>query len=245
MKDDTIEMLVLEYISGDFTTDREESLRALLQKHGYTLDELDHLREMYKRLDDVHVPPTGEKMTEGFYQMLEDFKQHPMVAPLIKDGQPTEYLAHWIAEGGYDTLPQLCGPGYLIAGDSGMLFNALHREGSNMAMASGRLAAETIIEALGRGDVSRDILSGYVRRLEESYVLRDLKKYRRFGRFRLRHHELFSTVPRLAAHAAREMLTVDGVPKKVKQRAIWSTVRHQIGRIRLLKLLWDSWRSVR
>ena len=179
------------------------------------------------------------------YEMLEEFKRHPMVAPLIRDGKPTEYLAHWIAEGGYDALPRLCGPGYLIAGDSGMLFNALHREGSNMAMTSGRLAAETIIEALSRGDVSGEGLRGYITRLQESYVLRDLKKYRRFGPFRLRHHELFSTVPRLAARAAREMLTVDGTPKKVKQREIWSTIRGTIGRFRLLKLLWDGWRSVR
>ncbi len=28
-----------------------------------------------------------------------------------------------------------------------MLFNALHREGSNMAMVSGKLAAETILQA--------------------------------------------------------------------------------------------------
>ena len=33
-----------------------------------------------------------------------------------------------------------------------MLFNALHREGSNLAMASGKMAAETIIEALKRND---------------------------------------------------------------------------------------------
>lgn len=75
MKDDMIEMLVLEYISGDLTTDREESLKTLLQEHVYTLDELEHLRKTYKRLDDVHVPPPGEKMTEGFYQMLETHKR--------------------------------------------------------------------------------------------------------------------------------------------------------------------------
>jgi len=73
-----------------------------------------------------------------------------MVEPLIKGGKPKEYMAHWIAEGGYDAIPGLAGDGYLIAGDSGMLFNALHREGSNMAMCSGRLAAETIAEALGK-----------------------------------------------------------------------------------------------
>jgi flavin-dependent dehydrogenase len=47
---------------------------------------------------------------------------------------------------------ELSGDGFLIAGDSGSLFNALHREGSNMAMTSGRLAAETIIEAFSKSD---------------------------------------------------------------------------------------------
>lgn len=75
MKDDTMEMRVLEYIRGDLNADREESLRALLQKDGYKIDELDLLREIYKRLDDVHIPPAGGKMTEGFYQMLDVYKR--------------------------------------------------------------------------------------------------------------------------------------------------------------------------
>jgi electron transfer flavoprotein-quinone oxidoreductase len=79
------------------------------------------------------------------YEMMETFKAHPMVAPLIRGGKSTEYMAHWLAEGGYDAIPQLCGDGFLIAGDSGMLFNALHREGSNLAMTSGRYAAEAIL----------------------------------------------------------------------------------------------------
>lgn len=179
------------------------------------------------------------------YEMLEDFKQHPMVAPLIKGGNPTEYLAHWIAEGGYDSMPQLCGDGFLIAGDSGMLFNALHREGSNMAMTSGRFAAEAILEALKNGDFSRDSLRGYISRLQDSYVIKDLKKYRNFGSFRLHHHELFTTLPRITSYAAREMLTVDGVPKKQKQKTIWRRIRKDISCFSLLKLLWNGWRSVR
>ena len=35
-----------------------------------------------------------------------------------------------------------------------MMFNALHREGSNLAMTSGRLAAETILEAMEKNDFS-------------------------------------------------------------------------------------------
>ena len=179
------------------------------------------------------------------YEMLEAFKAHPMVEPLIKGGKPKEYMAHWIAEGGYDAIPGLVGDGYLIAGDSGMLFNALHREGSNMAMCSGRFAAETIAEALGKGDFTSAGLGGYVDRLKDSYVMKDMKKYRRFNGFRLENHEIFTVLPGLAAHAAREMLTVDGTPKKEKQKAIWGRIREKFPLLKLAKLVWDGVRSVR
>ena len=93
MKDNTIEELVLEYISGDLTTDREASLKTLLQKHGYTRAELENLREMYKRLDDIHVPSPGEKMTEGFYQMLETYKREE-----TKKTSVFESLISWLHE---------------------------------------------------------------------------------------------------------------------------------------------------
>ena len=179
------------------------------------------------------------------YEMLESLKTHPMIAPLIKGGKPKEYMAHWLPEGGYDTVPRLCGDGFLIAGDSAMLFNALHREGSNLAMASGKLAAEAILEAIEKKDFSSRGLQGYARRLHESYVLRDLKKYRRFPSFLETHKELFDSLPRAASLAAREMLTVDGVPKKLRQRAIWKAIRAKVPPLRLLRLAWDAWRSVR
>ncbi len=179
------------------------------------------------------------------YEMIESFKQHPMVAPLIEGGHPQEYLAHWLAEGGYDTIPRLFGNGYLIAGDSAMLFNALHREGNNLAMASGKMAAEAAIEALERGDASKRGLSGYGERLAKSYVIKDLRKYRRFGRFLYHHKELFNELPALASMVARKMLTVDGVPKKRKQRLIWREIRRKMGIWRLLRLFWQAWRAVK
>jgi electron transfer flavoprotein-quinone oxidoreductase len=179
------------------------------------------------------------------YEMLESLKTHPMIAPLIKDGKPKEYLAHWLPEGGYDTVPKLYGEGFLIAGDSSMMFNALHREGSNLAMTSGRLAAETILEAIDKNDFSSSGLQGYAKRLHDSYVLKDLEKYRKFPSFLETHKELFTSVPRAACAAAREMLTVDGVPKKIRQTEAWKAIRGQVPPLRLLRLIWDAWRSVR
>jgi len=179
------------------------------------------------------------------YEMVEAFKAHPMVAPLIRGGRSTEYMAHWLAEGGYDAVPQLCGDGFLIAGDSAMLFNALHREGSNLAMTSGRFAAEAILEAFQKQDFSRSALQGYLSRLESSYIFKDLKKYRRFGGFLHTHPELFTALPELAGLAAREMLTVNELPKREKQKTIWQEFRRRLSLMRFLRLIWDGWRSVR
>lgn len=179
------------------------------------------------------------------YELLESFKSHPMVAPLIAGGKPREYMAHWLAEGGYDRIPNLYGDGYLIAGDSGLLFNTLHREGSNLAMTSGRLAAETILSARKNRDFSRRALAGYAAGLERCYVLQDMKKYRRFNPFLHHHREIFTTLPSAAGFAAREMLTVDGVSKREKQGRIWRRLRGSHSLAVLLRLLWDGIRSVR
>jgi electron transfer flavoprotein-quinone oxidoreductase len=178
------------------------------------------------------------------YEMMEAFKAHPMVAPLIKNGKPAEYMAHWLAEGGYDHIPRLCGDGYLIAGDSAMLFNTLHREGSNLAMISGSFAAEAILEARKNGDFGKRSLYGYVERLQDSLVFDDLRKYRRFNPFLQKHKEIFTTLPGAFGFAAREMLTVNGISKKNKQGMIWRNLRKHHSLPSLLRLGWDALRSV-
>ncbi len=179
------------------------------------------------------------------YELMETFKQHSMVAPLISGGKPREYISHWLALGGLDTIPKLYGDGYLIAGDSAMLFNSLHREGNNLAMASGRMAAETIIDAIHQDNYSQEVLAGYNGRLADSYVLKDMKKYRRFGKFLYHRKEIFNQLPRLASFAAREMLTVNGVSKKEKQKLIREELHKETSLLKLFKLAWQGWRSVK
>ena len=179
------------------------------------------------------------------YELIESFKQHPMLSPLIAGGSPREYTAHWLPEGGYDAIPELHGDGYLIAGDSAMLFNTLHREGSNLAMASGKMAAETIIEAFKQDDFSRKSLSSYSEKVAESFVMKDMKKYRRFNKFLYTNKELFDQLPHLASSAAREILTVNGISKKQKQKMIMKEFRQQLSLLKLLRLVWRGWRAVK
>jgi electron transfer flavoprotein-quinone oxidoreductase len=179
------------------------------------------------------------------YELIENLKQHPMVAPLIAGGKPMEYIAHWLAEGGYDAIPKLYGDGYLIAGDSAMLFNTLHREGNNLAMASGKMAAEAIIEAFKLDDYSEKGLRNYSDSLAKSFVMKDMKKYRRLSGFLYHHKEIFSQLPEVISFGAREIITVNGVSKKDKERLILEKIRKAISIPRLLRLMWQAWRATR
>src|SRR5690606_35371490 len=112
------------------------------------------------------------------YELLEYVKNHPMIRPYLQGGEPVEYLAHLIPEGGYRSMPKVVGHGVLVVGDAAQLVNAIHREGSNLAMTSGRLAAETIIKAKEYNDFSENMLDHYRVKLMESFVGQDMKKYK-------------------------------------------------------------------
>lgn len=112
------------------------------------------------------------------YELLDKLKQHPVIAPLIKDGELLEYSAHLIPEGGFKKIPTIAGAGVMIVGDAAMLVNNLHWEGTNLAMISGKLAGETAVVALSKGDFSENSLDRYRVELEKSFVMKDLKTYR-------------------------------------------------------------------
>lgn len=179
------------------------------------------------------------------YDLLAGFKQHPLVARLIEGGAAQEYAAHAIPEGGYAAMPNLYGDGVLVAGDAAMMVNGLHREGSNLAMTAGRLAGETVIRARARGDVSARGLAVYEELLNASFVLPDLRKYRRLPALIDRRPELLQIYPQLMNEAVEEMLTVDGTSKRAKQKAIWRHIRETRRPWRLLKDLYEGWKAIR
>ncbi|MBJ7542697.1 FAD-dependent oxidoreductase [Rhodomicrobium udaipurense] len=156
------------------------------------------------------------------YELLETFKKHPAVAPLIAGAEVKEYAAHLIPEGGYNAVPQLFGDGWLIVGDAGQFVNAVHREGSNLAMTTGRIAAETIFQIKARKDkFSAENLSLYQKMLESSFVMKDLKKYKRLPDFMHGARDrLFGSYPELVSKAAQNWFRVDGKDKKSKEKEI-------------------------
>ncbi len=164
------------------------------------------------------------------YVLLDRLKAHPSVAPLIRDGETREYVAHLIPEGGYDAIPRLAGDGWLVVGDAGQFVNSAHREGSNLAMTTGRLAAETVVALKHEGlACSAAHLARYRQALEQSFVMKDMRKYRRLPGILHNNKHLLTTYPRAISQAMQSFLRVDDVDKRAKERRMLGQFRQARG----------------
>lgn len=148
------------------------------------------------------------------YDLLQRYLQHPAIAPLVAGGQLMEYGGHLIPEGGYSTMPRLYTDGAMVAGDAASMVNALHWEGTNMALVAGRLAAETAIEAHRKGDFSEQTLALYEQKLRSCFLLQDLQQYRGFSHFLETHPEFMAVYPAFLNDALGLFFSAYGRPKK-------------------------------
>lgn len=177
------------------------------------------------------------------YQLLEDFKRHPSVAPMIAGGRVVEHSGHLVAEAGYDAMPPLAGDGVLLAGESALMcINAGYTvRGMDFAIAAGQQAGRGAAAALDAGDTSAAGLAGYRTALADSFVLRDLRTLRRFPSFLEATPRMFTEYPALARDAMRSLFLVDGTP----MRPLRTNLLPLAKRIGYLNLAKDLARGVR
>lgn len=170
------------------------------------------------------------------YQMLEDFKRHPSVAPIIAGGTVVEHSGHMVAEAGYDAMPPLVGEGVLLAGESALMcVNAGYTvRGMDFAIAAGQLAGRSAAAALEAGDTSAAGLAGYRQALEDSFVLQDLKTLRKFPHFMESTPRLFNEYPKLARDAMRSLFLADGTPVKPLRKSLLPLAK-RVGYLNLIK----------
>ena len=170
------------------------------------------------------------------YQMLEDFKRHPSVAPIIAGGTVVEHSGHMVAEAGYDAMPPLVGEGVLLAGESAVMgVNAGYTvRGMDCAIAAGQLAGRSAAAALEAGDTSAAGLAGYRQALEDSFVLQDLKTLRKFPHFMESTPRLFNDYPKLARDAMRSLFLADGTPVKPLRKSLLPLAK-RVGYLNLIK----------
>ena len=98
---------------------------------------------------------------------FQKYKSHPFIAKLLEGGKMIRYGAKAIAAGGWHAMPQMFADGVLIVGDSAGFLNAARLKGIHF-------------EALVAEDYSAQTLQGFERRVKESWIAPELRRYRNF-----------------------------------------------------------------
>ena len=154
--------------------------------------------------------------------IIDGFKNHPLVKKYVQGGELVEYSAHLIPEGGYLAIPELTANGLMIVGDAAGFVNiSLYHEGSNLAMASGKYAGETAIVAKEQNNFSKQTLAVYEDKLNEEFVMKDLKKYKDAPKILDSTPELFSLYPKKICKLLVDYFTSNQESKKdIQKKAI-------------------------
>ena len=167
------------------------------------------------------------------YQMMEYFKNHPMVAPMIRGAKMVEHSGHMVPEGGYNMIPRYIFDGCLLAGETaGFCMNLGYQvRGMDFAVASGRMAAEAACEAIDKGDTSAAGLASYKTKLEDSFVIKDLQTFQAWPATMEHWDRMFTEYPTMVREIFNGLFAVDGKPQQhlakrmmpiIKKRGLFS-----------------------
>ena len=111
--------------------------------------------------------------------LLQRLKMHPLFKPYLEGGELVEWGAKTIPEGGYYALPaRRSGDGVVMLGDAAGFVDVPSLKGIHYAIQSGIYAARAIFQALKSGEPTGDKLAEYDRLVNESYIVKDMKKTR-------------------------------------------------------------------
>ena len=177
------------------------------------------------------------------YQMLEDFKNHPAVAPIIRGAKLVEHSGHMVPEGGYDMVPQYVFDGCLVAGETaGLCMNMGYQvRGMDFAVASGQMAGQAAVRALDAGDTSAAGLASYKQAMEGSFVIKDLETFRRWPHVMEGWTGMFTDYPVMVKEIFNAMFVVDGEPQRPLAKRVMPIVRKR----GLLKLAGEVRKAVK
>jgi electron transfer flavoprotein-quinone oxidoreductase len=174
----------------------------------------------------------------SMFEVLEEYKQHPLISRLIDGGTLLEYSGCFVEEGGWNRLPPLLGDGYLVAGSAAGFFlnTGFTLRGMDFAIESGRLAGEAAIRAIRSKDLSSASLSAYRTALEQSFVLRELRAFRAYpGVFH--NPRLYGTYPEILTNLMHRAFFTDGSGRPHLRKLLTESYR---GRTSLIRLARDA-----
>ncbi len=178
-------------------------------------------------------------------EVIENFKNHPVISDFIRDGTMREYSTHLIPEGGLSMMPQLYSDGILLAGDAAgfTVNNGFNVRGADFAIASGIIAAKVVLKAKEKADFSKDSLSIYENLIGESFVLKDLKTYRGISSL-LKKSSTYKIYLPMISHLLKGIYDVDNNPQKKFSRMLWDQVKKKRTIWSFLKDIFQGIRSI-
>ncbi len=109
------------------------------------------------------------------FEEMQRLKTHPAIRPHFAGGRRIAYGGRALAEGGFQSLPQLSFPGGCLVGDTAGFLNVPKIKGIHAAMKSGMVAAEAVAEMLAG---AQDQPASYTSRLQASWIWDELYQVR-------------------------------------------------------------------
>jgi electron transfer flavoprotein-quinone oxidoreductase len=172
------------------------------------------------------------------HDLMEAFQARPEVEALVAGGQPVEYSAHTIPEGGPAGMPRLVADGLVVVGDAaGLALNqAVTVRGMDIALVSGALAGRAILRAREMKDYRAATLGSYEQTLKASAVYRDFATFRHVPEV-LSNPRLFEEYPQMACDVFEQIMWVGAQPKEKMSTTALRAVR-KLARPRYLGDLW-------
>src|SRR5262249_28277000 len=108
--------------------------------------------------------------TTSAHDLLQAFKQHPLVKDILEGGERVAWSAKALPGGGYWSMPKLSMPGAVLVGDGAGMVDTAALKGVHHCIKSGMLAAEAIYRSLKDGGS----LESYEAAVDESAIGREL-----------------------------------------------------------------------
>lgn len=180
------------------------------------------------------------------YDLLNEFKQHPVIRDTIRGGEVVEYSAHIVSSGDQRVIPkQLYKGGLLVCGEAAnLLMNAGKAiQGMDYAMRSGLLAADTIVEAKKKQNFGKNMMQTYQETLDSSYVMQDIRNFQDAVHL-LHNPAMVQDIPNLINDFGRKFFTIDNQPTKKARTLLRESVNKHSSWWELMKIAMKGGKSL-
>jgi electron-transferring-flavoprotein dehydrogenase len=114
------------------------------------------------------------------HDSMQRFKLHPFIRKLLDGAEIVRCGAKTVPVGGLFSQPRLYTDGVLLVGDTASFCNGERLKGVHMAIKSGMLGAETLLEAIQKDDFSAETLRIVQEKYEQSWAYTEHRKARNF-----------------------------------------------------------------